>query len=64
MLVARLLPTFLLQQSPDFPRPAISFIFRLPATAAFHVAAVSWSPFQGGHPDPIPILKKTQILLI
>ena len=63
-LLAKWSPQLLLQDSPDLTPPSVVFSPRLSAPPAFPAATVSWAPRWGGRPDPIPILQRTQILLI
>lgn len=63
-LMASLSPKFLLQESPGMSRPMPGLTLRLPILQAPPIAAISWPPARGGHPDPIPILRRTQTLLI
>lgn len=63
-LVASLSPMFLLPDSPDLPGPHAAFTLSLQTATAPSAASGFHSPYHGERADPIPILLRTQTLLI
>jgi len=64
MLVASFSPRFLLPVSPDLSGPAASFNLLSAVPVAPTPAALFCSSYRGERADPIPILLRTQTLLI